>query len=54
MMQSTTIFAFDQHAESVIAAVLAPGVRVPTVQAVPADLPGLGRFVVGPHLLWFQ
>jgi transposase len=45
MTESTTIVAFDQHADSVVAAVLRPGERVPAVQAVPPDLPGLGRFV---------
>ena len=45
MRESTTIIASDQHADSVVAAVLPPTVRVPVVQAVPADLPGLGRLV---------
>jgi transposase len=45
MAQSTTIVAFDQHADSVVAAVLPPAVRVPVVQAVPSDVPALGRFV---------
>jgi transposase len=45
MRESTTILALDQHADSVVAAVLPPTLRVPVVQAVPADLPGLGRFV---------
>lgn len=45
MTQSTTIVAFDQHADSVMAAVLPPTARVPVTQPVPSDLPQLGRFV---------
>jgi len=45
MSESTTIIAFDQHAKSVMAAVLEAGVSEPAVQEVPADLPSIGRFV---------
>ena len=34
MAQSTTILAFDQHADSIMAAVLPPGQRVPVIQQV--------------------
>jgi transposase len=45
-MESTTIIAFDQHAQSVAAAVLEAGASEPAVQALPADLPSIGRFVM--------
>jgi transposase len=45
MFESTTIIAFDQHAASVVAAVLLPGVRTPALQALGSDLPTIGRFV---------
>jgi len=45
MLQSTTIIAFDQHAASVVAAVLLPGQRTPAIQPLTADLPTIGRFV---------
>jgi len=45
MFESTTIIAFDQHAASVVAAVLLPGQRTPAVHALSADLPTIGRFV---------
>jgi transposase len=45
MRESTTIIAFDQHAASVVAAVLPPGTKTPATQPVPADLPAIGRFV---------
>lgn len=45
MRESTTIIAFDQHAASVMAAVLPAGAKTPAVQPVPADLPAIGRFV---------
>jgi transposase len=45
MFESTTIIAFDQHAASVVAAVLLPGQRTPAVHPLGADLPTLGRFV---------
>lgn len=45
MPESTTIIAFDQHAASVVAAVLAPGQAMPAVHPLAADLPSIGRFV---------
>ena len=45
MNESTLIIAFDQHAASVVAAVLVPGQRTPALQELPSDLPGIGRFV---------
>jgi transposase len=45
MFESTTIIAFDQHAASVVAAVLRPGQRAPASYPLGADLPTLGRFV---------
>ena len=45
MAESTTIIAFDQHAQSVVAAVLEPGASEPAIQALAADLPSIGRFV---------
>ena len=45
MKQSTTVVAFDQHAKSVVAAVLESGAAVPAVHPVSADLPAIGRFV---------
>ena len=45
MAESTTIIAFDQHAQSVVAAVLEPGASEPAVHALAADLPSVGRFV---------
>jgi transposase len=45
MFESTTVIAFDQHAASVVAAVLLPGQRTPAVHPLNADLPTIGRFV---------
>jgi transposase len=45
MFESTTIVAFDQHAASVVAAVLAPGHRTPALHSLAADLPTIGRFI---------
>ena len=45
MPESTTIIAFDQHAASVVAAVLPPGQTVPAVHPLAADLPSVRRFV---------
>jgi hypothetical protein len=45
MSESTTIIAFDQHAQSVMAAVLGPHESEPAVHALTSDLPTLGRFV---------
>jgi transposase len=43
--ESTTIIAFDQHAQSVVAAVLEAGASEPAVHALAADLPSIGRVV---------
>ena len=45
MTESTTIIAFDQHAASVVAAVLPAGQAGPSIQALASDLPTIGRFV---------
>jgi transposase len=45
MNESTIIVAFDQHAASVVAAVLHPGERTPALYPLAADLPTIGRFV---------
>ena len=45
MTESTPIVAFDQHAASVMAAVLLPGERTPALQPLAADLPAIGRFL---------
>jgi transposase len=45
MFESTTIVAFDQHAASVVAAVLLPGQRTPALHPLASDLPTIGRFV---------
>jgi len=45
MVESTPVVAFDQHAASVVAAVLLPGQRTPALHALPADLPAISRFV---------
>jgi transposase len=45
MFESTTIIAFDQHAASVVAAVLLPGQRTPALHQLTSDLPSIGRFV---------
>jgi energy-converting hydrogenase Eha subunit E len=45
MFESTAIIAFDQHAASVVAAVLLPGQRTPAIHPLNADLPTIGRFV---------
>jgi transposase len=45
MFESTTIVAFDQHAASVVAAVLLPGERVPALHPLASDLPTIGRFI---------
>jgi transposase len=45
MQESTTIVAFDQHADSVMAAVLPPGAAKPASQALSPDLIQIGRFV---------
>jgi transposase len=45
MLESTAIIAFDLHAASVVAAVLLPGHRTPVLQALPPDLPTIGRMV---------
>ncbi len=45
MNESTLIIAFDQHAASVVAAVLLPGHRMPALHDLTADLGTIGRFV---------
>ena len=45
MNESTPIIAFDQHAASIVAAVLLPGQRTPASQQLTPDLPTVGRFV---------
>jgi transposase len=45
MTESTTLVAFDQHAASVVAAVLRPGQQTPALQTLSADLPTIGRFL---------
>ena len=45
MQESTTIIAFDQHADSVVAAVLPPRVDRPATQLLSPDLGHVGRFV---------
>jgi transposase len=45
MSESTTIIAFDQHAQSVMAAVLGPREAEPAVHPLTSDLPTIGRFV---------
>jgi transposase len=45
MTQSTTIVAFDQHASSVVAAVLGAQEAAPALHALSPDLPAIGRFV---------
>ena len=45
MTESTPIVAFDQHAASVMAAVLMPGDRTPALQPLAPDLPTIGRFL---------
>jgi transposase len=49
--ESTLIIAFDQHAASVVAAVLLPGHRTPALHPLASDLASIGRFVdrVGPR-----
>jgi transposase len=51
MFESTTIVAFDQHAASVVAAVLLPGQQTPALHPLASDLPTIGRFVtrLGRH-----
>jgi transposase len=45
MYESTIIVAFDQHAASVVAAVLLPGHRTAAVHPLASDFPTIGRFV---------
>lgn len=44
-MQSTTVVAFDQHAQTVVAGILAPGDTVAAVHTLSSDLPTIGRFL---------
>lgn len=43
MTESTPIVAFDQHAASVMAAVLFPGDRTPALQPLAPDRPTIGQ-----------
>jgi len=45
MEESTPVVAFDQHAASVVAAVLLPGQRIPALHTLAPDLPVISRFV---------
>lgn len=45
MGESTTIIAFDQHAASVMAAVLLPGHQTAATQELSSDVAAIGRFV---------
>ena len=45
MQESTIIVAFDEHADSVMAAVLPPDAGKPASQALSPDLAHIGRFV---------
>jgi hypothetical protein len=45
MLQSTPVVAFDQHAASLVAAVLLPGQGTPAVQTLTPDLPTVRRFL---------
>jgi hypothetical protein len=45
MTESTTIVAFDQHADSVVAAVLRPGERVPAVRRYRRTCRGSGALL---------
>lgn len=45
MVESTPVVAFDQHAASVVAAVLLPGQRTPALHALASDLAAITRFV---------
>ena len=45
MLQSTPIVAFDQHAASLVAAVLLPGQATPAIHTLAPDLPTVRRFL---------
>lgn len=49
MGESTIMVAFDQHAKSVVAAVLAARDTTPALHSLNADLPTIGRFVAQLH-----
>ena len=49
MTESTTIIAFDQHARSVVAAVLGPGETAPALHPLASDLPTIGAVRVAPR-----
>lgn len=50
MVESTAVVAFDQHAASVVAAVLLPGQRMPALHALGPDLPAISRWIERLHL----
>ncbi len=45
MVESTPVVAFDQHAASVVAAVLLPGERTPALQILGPDVTAIRRFI---------
>ena len=45
MVESTPVVAFDQHAASVVAAVLLPGQRTPALHALGPELSAISRFI---------
>ena len=45
MVESTPVVAFDQHAASVVAAVLLPGQRTPALHTLAADVTAIRRFI---------
>ena len=45
MQEPTTIVAFDQHADSLMATVLPPHAATPATQALSADTAHVGRFI---------
>ena len=45
MLESTITIGFDQHAHSLVAAVLLPDTREPAIHPLSPDLPHVGRFI---------
>ncbi len=50
MVESTPVVAFDQHAASVVAAVLLPGQRTPALHTLGPDLTAVSRFIERLHV----
>ena len=50
MVESTPVVAFDQHAASVVVAVLLPGQRTPALHTLGPDLLVISRFIERLHL----